>query len=322
MPFPSPHQKAVLKKMSLTIDLKRLLIFLGFAFLISWGTALMIFLTGGLENSPSLRIENASISLATLLLATGYMFGPALANIFTRLITKEGFSDLHLKPNFDGGRWRYYLIAWFLPGILVILGMACFFLLMPKYYDPELTTLIDQISAASKTPGLSPWAIIFIQTLQALFFAPVLNALSTFGEEFGWRGYLQPKLMPLGPRKAILLTGLIWGLWHAPIILMGYNYGLDYWGAPFLGPIAMIWFTMTVGTLLGWMTLKTGCLWPAVIGHGALNGIAALGLLLTRNNPSTLLGPTPVGLIGGIGFTLMAVLILLIPKGLREIEFK
>ena len=111
--------------------------------------------------------------------------------------------------------------------------------------------LTEQISAASGAPGLSLWALIVIQILQALLFSPLLNALSTFGEEFGWRGYLQPKLMPLGIRKAILLTGFIWGLWHAPVILMGYNYGLAYWGAPFLGPLAMIWFTMTFGTLLG-----------------------------------------------------------------------
>ena len=80
----------------------------------------------------------------------------------------------------------------------------------------------------------------------------------------------------------------------------------------------MIWFTMTFGTLLGWMTLKTGCVWPAVIGHGALNGIAALGVLQTRNDPSTLLGPTPVGLLGGVGFTLTAALILLIPNALES----
>ena len=82
------------------IELKRLLIFLGFAYSISWGTALVIFFTGGLENSPLIMIENTSISLAYLLLATIYMFGPALANILTRIVTKEGFKDLALKPNF------------------------------------------------------------------------------------------------------------------------------------------------------------------------------------------------------------------------------
>lgn len=299
---------------------KRLLIFLGFAFLISWSTALVIYLTGGLENSPSLGTENGSISLAVLLLSTGYMFGPALANILTRLVTREAFKHLNLQPNFDQGRWRTYLIAWFLPGLLVILGMICFFLLFPRYFDPQLSTLTSQMSTAGGLQSLSPWVLVVIQTLQALLFAPLLNALATFGEEFGWRGYLQPKLMPLRPRKAILLTGIIWGIWHAPIILMGYNYGLDYFGAPFLGPLAMIWFTIVVGTLLGWLTIKSASIWPAVIGHGALNGIAALGIVFVRNNPSTLLGPTPVGLIGGIGFTLTAALIFLFPKGLGDTE--
>ena len=299
------------------ITQQRVKIFIGFVFLISWSVALIIYLTGGLEENPTFQIENASISLATLLLATGYMFGPSLANVLTRLVSKEGFSNHYLKPHFNNGRWRYFLIGWFLPGTLTIFGIVLYFLIFPNYYDAELSLLIAQIGSAGGAQGVTPWVVVILQTLQAFLFAPLLNAISTFGEEFGWRGYLQPKLLPLGPRKAILLTGLVWGVWHTPIILMGYNYGLDYWGAPVLGPIAMTWFTVIFGTFLGWMTLKTDSVWPAVIGHGALNGIAALGILLTQDDPSLLLGPTPVGLIAGIGFSLTAALILLLPNALK-----
>ena len=65
-------------------DQKRVWIFLGFAFGISWVTGLVIYLTGGLQNSPMLSVEGTSFSLAYLLLATTYMFGPALANLLTR----------------------------------------------------------------------------------------------------------------------------------------------------------------------------------------------------------------------------------------------
>lgn len=294
---------------------RRIVIFIVFAFGISWATALVIYLTGGLENSPIYLIGNGQITLALILMATFYMFGPALANILTRLVTKEGKQYLLLTPNFDRRRWLYYLAAWVLPGVLTILGITLFFLLFPNNYDSDLTLLREQMRLAG-AGDMSPWVIVIMQTVQAILIAPLLNALPTFGEEFGWRGYLLPKLMPLGGRKAILLSGIIWGVWHWPIILMGYNYGTDYFGAPFLAPLAMVWFTIVVGALLSWVTIKSNSVWPAVIGHGALNGIAGLSLLFIQGEPSTILGPTPVGLIGGAGFTILAVILFLQPDAL------
>ena len=299
------------------IDKKRIWIYLGFAFGISWLTALVIYLTGGLQNSPVIDLDGTQITLAYLLLATVYMFGPALANIVTRLVTREGKADLFLEPKFDRGRWLFWLLAWFLPGLLTILGVVIFFALFPTYYDPNLGILTQQLEAAGSTTPASPWLIVVAQTLQALLLTPVLNAIPTFGEEFGWRGYLQPKLMPLGARKAVLLTGLIWGVWHWPVILMGYNYGLDYFGAPFLGPLAMVWFTLALAVIFGWLSFKSQSVWPAVIGHGALNGIAAIGILLVRGEPSPLLGPAPTGVIGGLGMTLFAVILLIVPNAFK-----
>ena len=294
-------------------DKKRIFIFLAFAFGISWAGALVIYLTGGLENSPVYDIAGLQVSLALLLLPTVYMFGPAIANALTRVVTKEGKQDLYLQPHFDRGRWIYFLAAWVLPGVLTIFGMVLFFLLFPRYFDADLSTLRSQIALAGMGE-INAWSVVAIQTIQAILVAPLLNAIPTFGEEFGWRGYLQPKLMPLGGRKAILGTGLIWGVWHWPVILMGYNYGLDYFGAPFLGPLAFLVFTIATSALFGWVTIKADNVWPAVIGHGALNGIAALSLLLLQGVPDTLIGPTPVGIIGGAGFIILGVILFLSPR--------
>jgi membrane protease YdiL (CAAX protease family) len=297
-------------------ELKRIKIFLAFAFGISWATALVIYLTGGLENSATITIAGAQMNLSLILMATFYMFGPALANIITRLLTREGQQELKLKPMFDQGRWVYFLAAWLLPGGLTILGTVLFFLFFPAYYDSGLTTLQTQMELAGASPG-NPWPIVIVQVVMGILISPLLNALPTFGEEFGWRGYLQPKLMPLGGRKAVLLTGIIWGVWHWPVILMGYNYGLDYFGAPVMGPLAMVVFTIVISALLGWVTIKVDNVWPAVIGHGALNGIAALGVLFIVGEPSTLLGPTPVGIIGGLGFIITALIIFYLPNALE-----
>jgi len=300
-----------------TISRKRILIFLVFAFGIAWSMSLVIYLTGGLENGPTYEVSGVQISLALILMSTVFMFAPAIANILTRIITKEGKSELHLKPRLKGGRWVYYLAAWFLPGILTILGGVLFFLLFPTYFDPNLSTLIDQLSRMEGVSNINSWVMVVIQTAQALLIAPILNAIPCFGEEFGWRGYPQPKLMALGARKATLLTGLIWGVWHWPLILMGYNYGKAYFGAPFLGPLGMVWFTLSLSAIFGWVTIKAGNVWPAVIAHGAINGIASIGILFTKGNPDPLLGPTPIGIIGGLGLTVVALLIFISPKALK-----
>ena len=123
--------------------------------------------------------------------------------------------------------------------------------------------------------------------------------------------------MPLGSRKAVLLTGVIWGIWHWPVILMGYNYGTSYFGAPFLGPLAMVWFTLSLGVIFGWLTIKAESVWPAVIAHGALNGIASLGVIFVKGTPDPLLGPTPVGVVAGLGLSLTAITLLLLPGSLK-----
>jgi membrane protease YdiL (CAAX protease family) len=302
-----------------TIDTRRILIFLVFAFGVAWATSLVVYLTGGLVDSPML-IPAANISLALVLLAGPVMWAPALAHLLTRLLTREGWRDMALRPRLKRG-WPYWLAAWFLPALLTVAGLVVYFLAFPRSYDAELTTLQRMLEAAPVAPeDINLWVLVAAQVFQGLLLAPVINGIPTFGEEFGWRAYLQPKLMALGPRRAILLMGLIWGVWHWPVILMGHNYGLDYTGAPFLGPLAMVWFTLIVGTLLGWLTFRAGSVWPAVVGHAALNGMANLGVIFVRGKPDPLLGPLPVGLVGGIGFAAVGLVLLLSPGPWRERE--
>jgi uncharacterized protein len=297
------------------IDRRRILIYLAFVFGIAWAMALVVYLTGGLANSPMI-IPALNISLALVLLALGVMWAPAVAHILTRVITREGWADVGLRPNLRRG-WPYWLAAWFLPGILTVIGMVAFFVLFPAYFDPTLSTLMGMLP-----PGfeIDPWILAAAQLFQAMLIAPLVNSFFTFGEEFGWRGYLQPKFTPLGGRRAILLVGIIWGVWHAPIIAMGHNYGLSYPGAPWAGVLMMVWTTILFAALLGWVTVRGGSVWPAVIGHAAINGIAGLGSIFVRGQPNPLLGPLPVGTIGSAGFALLALIIYLNPRVLAPRE--
>ncbi len=194
--------------MNAQLDRKRIIIFLLFAYGIAWITALVVYLTGGLSNSPEL-IPGTGISLALVLIAGVYMFAPALANIFTRLLTREGWKDTNLRPRFRSG-WKYWLAAWWFPPIFAIIGAVVFFLIWPEYYDASLSTLAAMMPANSAV-SLPLMTIFAIQVVQGILLSPIMNGLFTFGEEFGWRGYLMQKLLPLGQSKAIIALGVIWG---------------------------------------------------------------------------------------------------------------
>ena len=84
--------------------------------------------------------------------------------------------------------------------------------------------------------------------------------------------------MPLGTLPAMLVSGVIWGVWHTPVILMGHNYP----DSPILGVPTMIMFCIVFGIILGWLRLKSDSVWPAVIAHGAINGSAGVIYLFHR----------------------------------------
>ena len=293
---------------------KRLKLFLIFTFAISWITAAVIFATGGLENSPEV-VASSGVTLAVVLLASVYMWGPAIANVLTRIITKEGWSNHLLNPQLKKS-WPYWLTAWVAPGLLSILGAVLFFALFPSFYDANLSMLKAQLDSAGMAEQIAnPIPFIIQQIIFAILLSPVFNFSSTFGEELGWRGYLQPKLSALGKRKALLITSVIWGVWHWPIIYMGHNYGLNYWGYPWLGFLATVWFTLSIGVFFGWLAMKAKNIWPSIIAHSAINGMAAIGLLFVFDESyPAILGPTSAGVIGVLPFTLVSVIIFLIIK--------
>ena len=135
--------------MDTKLDTRRIVLFLAFAFGIAWITGLVIYLTGGLTNSPQLF---PGVSLALVLLATIYMWAPALGNILTRLITREGWHEMGLRPNFKKG-WRFWLAGWVLPAVMTLVGAALFFVLFPQYFDAGLS-YVRKLQASSVQVGV------------------------------------------------------------------------------------------------------------------------------------------------------------------------
>lgn len=148
--------------------------------------------------------------------------------------------------------------------------------------------------------------------------APIVNAPLALGEELGWRGYLLPRLLPLGRWSALVISGVVWGLWHTPMIVLGHNYP----GRPLLGTFMMVGFCVVFGVLIGWTRLQTNSVWPAVIAHGAINGSAGLAFVFHQATPP--LDPIQAGLTGWSGWILpimcIAWLVLQSDLALRPVE--
>ena len=241
---------------SAKLETRRILIFLCITFAVTYAYSFGVVwpLTGDADllTAPSVVVQ---LSVAAI------MFFPAVGVLLTRLITGEGFQNIWLRPNFRGNI-KTYLLAWFGPGVLTILGAGSYFLLFPGKLDPGLGYLEAVLAAAGggEAELPMPWSVLLlVQAVQALLLAPALNFFTCFGEEWGWRGYLLPKLaQKLPPVPMLLVTGIIWGLWHAPITALGHNYGVGYPGFPWTGIAAMCGFCIMLGTFFSYLTLKTG----------------------------------------------------------------
>lgn len=289
------------------IETKRILLYLAITFLITFGYEMLFIwpLAKGttLEASQTLQL---AISVV--------MFFPALGVLLTRLITKEGFRDAKLHVHLKG-HVCYYLMAWFGTSILCLLGAVVYYLVYTGRFDISMHDMIEQqlaVYAKAGIDGVTEDQIRtqqFISLVAAIFLGPALNVITCFGEEWGWRGYLLPKMKEKMSMPLVLLTcGVIWGLWHAPLTAIGHNYGTGYWGFPFTGILAMCFFSTVVGVIFSFLSIKTDSVWPAVIGHGAINSFGSAGLLFHKGEVNMFIGPAPTGILGGCAFIIAAII--------------
>jgi membrane protease YdiL (CAAX protease family) len=134
--------------------------------------------------------------------------------------------------------------------------------------------------------------------LTSLLATPLL-----WGEEFGGRGYLQLRIAPGRPLLAALATGVIWGLWHLPVNLRGYNFP----GQPVLGMVVFTVSAVLLSVIFGWIRQRSGSIWAASLAHAATNAIGGslmLVLFFGAGNPLFvaylgILGWVPLGALAG-----------------------
>ena len=263
---------------------KPIIWFIIIAFAISWPLFLAPLLLQNLEPATRLIATQGLWALA--------MWGPGIAALITTLIiTKLPFKALRLNTL---GPKRYYLWAWLLPPVLVILSGLLTIIISTGQIDTEFTFMQKQIDLTVTQLPVSTGTLVLIQIVQALLLGPLINVVFAMGEELGWRGFLLPRLLPLGQWKALIFSGIIWGVWHAPAIAQGHNYP-DH---PILGILLMTVFCVLLGIIIGWMYLNTRSPWVAALAHGSINAWAGLPYLVLKPDFDTALGGTLTSVLG------------------------
>lgn len=242
------------------------------------------------------------------------MLTPAISVVFTKLICKQSFKDLYIKPNIKGNV-KWYLSAYFLTPVIAFTGAIIYFLI----FRTDLDVLGSKYAMGLGVTNTKEYVTTLLFTIPlAVIVNPIMGIVQCFGEELAWRSFLLPRLNKrFSIRTAVLLDGVIWGVWHSPIIAMGYNYGTEY---PFLGIAAMIVFCVVIGIISSFLFYKTKSVWCPVVFHAAINGMdkfAPSDLFMSKDaNP--FIGPDLLGIIGSIGFVVIAMVMFYKMENVKE----
>jgi uncharacterized protein len=247
-------------------------LFLLLTFVICWSMAGTYYL---------LRIKYSGTGGTVMALI--YMFVPMLSAILVEKVIHRGKIKATLLISFRLNKW--FLVAWL---ITPVIGFAAFgiSLLLPGIdYDPEMTGMIsrfegtlppEQIEQMRNSSEMLPVHPIWLALLSGLVAGLTINAVAGFGEELGWRGFLLRRFREMHFMQAALITGFVWGIWHAPLILMGHNYPQH----PEWGLLMMTAWCILLSPLFLYITLKARSVIAAAVMHGTLNGTAGVAIMM------------------------------------------
>jgi len=176
------------------------------------------------------------------------MFGPLVAALLMRLfVSWEG-----VRRSLGAKRpTRYYVIALAAPAAFI----AC-------------VILVGHISGLGRfTAGR---AILWMYPA-VLIVNTTIGVVPAIGEEYGWRGYLLPRLLPLGEVRATALLAVIWATWHLPILLIGLNYPGQ--SAMTVLPMFMAMVTLTAFPFTWLFVASHHSVLVVAVMHSALNAV-------------------------------------------------
>lgn len=250
--------------------------FLLIAFAFSYAVEAWFYLAGGFKGTGP---------FATLYLMLA-MFGPAIAALSCSLLYDKGRRAAALGLIVDKFttilKWLAY--AWGVPIVLAVSAALLAVLLSGQNFANPIETFSKMLAEADipdeKLPKMSIEALFWLQMGIGVPTGILTNTIIlTFSEELGWRGWLQPRLTGMGFWPMCFVIGLIWGLWHAPLILMGFNYPGLGWG----GVAMMCLFCILLTPYLALLREYGTGAWGAGAFHGSINAVTGASLMILPN---------------------------------------
>lgn len=211
-------------------------------------------------------------------LVYGLMWTPAVASLVARLVFREGFRDVSFRL---GGRagWRAIGFAWLLPPVFgaVVYGLA-WMTGLASFGVPALADV--GLSALGQAARLATLGI-------TLTLGSVVSLVSAAGEEIGWRGYLLTRLIEAEVPRPVLVSSLVWALWHVPLVVSG-----QYAAGPnrILSAAVFVVTVVGIGFTMAYLRLTTGSVWPAVVLHGVWNAVIQGAFDVSTKAPSIWVG--------------------------------
>jgi uncharacterized protein len=239
------------------------------------------------------------ITTANLLWVFPLMWSVAVASVVTRLVLREGFADVSFR--FGGGRtWKYLVLAPIVPIAIGLIAYGIAWTTGLARVDPQPVAWLASFFGTTA----SPVTIFVVMLALAATIGTIISALSAAGEEIGWRGYMLTRLIDAGVPRPILVSGLIWGLWHVPLILGGIIYADS--PSPVLAAVLFMVSATSFAYVLARMRLETGSIWPPLALHAAYNSIIQIAFAPATTGAGA---PLWVGMEAGILVVLTTVVV-------------
>jgi membrane protease YdiL (CAAX protease family) len=242
-----------------------------------------------------------------MILGIIYMFIPTIAVLIVKKLIHREKIATDLLISFKINKW--FFVAWLIIPVLAFLTFGISLLFPDVIYSPNMSGMFsrfeammtpeqaEQMRASVKSLPLHP---VWITLMQGLIAGITVNAIAGFGEELGWRGFLLKQFKDMNFIKASILIGFIWGIWHAPMILMGHNYP-DHSVA---GVFMMTILCILLSIIFLYITIKSKSVIAAAILHGTMNATNGISIMLIEGG-----NDLTVGMPGLAGFIALIIAI-------------
>lgn len=284
------------------------IVFVGLSLVLAWLVALPLWLS---QSRPTWLIQVTALVMMPM---------PTLAAIITHRIyhSDKPFIDI---TALRGGkpltvlRWccvaSFSVVIQLIATIMVgaLSGAGNF-----SFSDAAVHTRLPHVPGVSSAldPSTLPpaWLLLVIALVSGIVGGFSFNAIAALGEEVGWRGWWASQRQGQNFWVNAVVIGAIWGLWHLPINMVGYNYP----GANRVAACSMfVVYCICAGSLLLELRNRSHSIYPAAVAHSTINGLVGICALFMDSSPTMWLVYSPTGVVGCVVLVVITLVLRRIP---------